>query len=141
MGPAHYEPTEENLCDLRRHIDRAYERILQQLRMESGEGLEVFPQGFLEKSDFPPMEMMYLRLAGHGVRSEYDQNFLDHELFECGLMDRSHSYKTAHQLAVTTYNHSPFAIYDTEVVEALPEHFNDSWREYHGLSPLPPNAA
>lgn len=104
----HYLPTPENLGYVRDHLERF--------------------------GSFPENETMLKRLADHGVRTEYDQNFLDHELVErCYMDEQGMDYDTAHERALSDLGVSPYAIYDTSVVAALPEHFNDNWYSFHGI--------
>jgi hypothetical protein len=81
----------------------------------------------------PANELMLERLS-RGVASPYDQAFLDHELAERRYMDEDGlGYDEAHRRALDDEGVSPFALYDTSVVGALPESFNAAWRRYHGL--------
>ncbi len=110
MRHKHYELTEKNLETVVRHLERF--------------------------EDDPPNDMMVARLTEHGIRSEYDQNFLDHEMYECWLMDRGMNWETAHEITLVYFDISPFAVYDTGVIRAFPDYFNDRYRRFHGLEPL-----
>ncbi|HSY16428.1 MAG TPA: hypothetical protein VK816_10595 [Jatrophihabitantaceae bacterium] len=65
--------------------------------------------------------------------SEGEENFMRHELTEADLMDGGMSVEDAHALALRT--HPLFKNYSPEVIDQLPEYFNNSWRRAWGMEP------
>jgi len=65
--------------------------------------------------------------------SEGEQNFMQHELTEAGLMDGGMSYGDAHELALQT--HPLMKNYTPEVIDQFPEMFNNNWRRAWGMEP------
>lgn len=102
----HYLLTEENIALVELHISRV---------------------------DYSKANDLMINRLKQGYLSEYDQNYLDHELREKEYVDVGMDRERAHFKAIEDFDISPFAIYDTSVIEELPEYFNDNWREYHGL--------
>jgi hypothetical protein len=105
------------------------------------EGLDIVSQHlstFEEfPGEFPQNTMMLERLqsamnAGERV-SGADAVFYTHELVEARLMGAGMAYEDAHAAALSMYNVSPFSVYHPDVINALPELFNSSWRAFWGL--------
>jgi hypothetical protein len=65
--------------------------------------------------------------------SEGERNFMLHQLTEARLMNGGTSYPDAHGAALLT--HPPARHYTPEVIDRLPELFNDNWRRAWGMQP------
>jgi hypothetical protein len=62
-----------------------------------------------------------------------DASFYVHEAYEATLMNRGIAYEAAHAAALERYGVSQFSVYAKEVVEALPSHFPNGFREFWGI--------
>lgn len=63
-----------------------------------------------------------------------DASFYLHGVAESTMMAAGMDYKAAHEAAFAKYNVSEFTVYHPEVVEALSQWFNSSWKEFWGLN-------
>ncbi|MBK9371639.1 MAG: hypothetical protein IPN01_36030 [Deltaproteobacteria bacterium] len=59
-----------------------------------------------------------------------DLSFYMHEITEASLMKSGMVYDEAHELALKTFDVSPFSVYAPEVIAAHPEMFNSSWMKF-----------
>jgi hypothetical protein len=92
--------------------------------------------------DYPPNKAMVDRLQsavsqGCGCIDGPDANFYLHETYENALMNQGWGYDDAHQRALSNYGVTEYDLYHPDVIQAYPEHFNDSWFDYYGI-PRPP---
>lgn len=54
------------------------------------------------------------------------------ELMASG-MDFNTAYETAHQAALQEYGASPYSLYHPDVIQSMPEEFNDAWYQFWGI--------
>lgn len=92
--------------------------------------------------DDPPNRAMVDRLQnavsnGCDCIDGQDANFYLHELYENALMNQGIGYNEAHGRALSNYGVTEYDLYHPDVIQAYPQHFNDSWFDYHGI-PRPP---
>lgn len=96
----------------------------------SERGLAQVQEHLAQFGSHPPNDAMIARLSsalGNGEPvSGADASFYMHELTESNLMSGGMDYASAHAAALAKYGVSPFSVYAPEVIQKLPEFFNDS---------------
>jgi hypothetical protein len=65
-----------------------------------------------------------------------DAVFYIHEAAEATMMSNGMTYGAAHAAALERYAVSPFSVYPPEVIQALPNSFNENWFKFWGI-PIP----
>lgn len=115
-----------------------------------GEGIEVTAEGLAAIRQYllanPEMveggqntmmiERLQTALDAGDLLTGADANFYLHELYEMELMSTGMKYQEAHDAALEFFSHSPYSLYAREVIDALPDVFNNNWRNYWGLKLL-----
>ncbi len=86
----------------------------------------------------PENEAMLARLrealAQGRTISGADASFYMHEANEATLMGRGLAYEQAHASALAKYQVSPFSVYHPDVIQALPQQFNNNWFAFWGIT-------
>jgi len=104
----------------------------------SERGLNLVEQHLEQFGPIPENEAMLARLREaltQGRRiSGADASFYMHEANEATLMSRGIGYDAAHTSALSKYQVSPFSVYHPDVIQTLPESFNDNWFSFWGIS-------
>ena len=87
--------------------------------------------------DWAPNQAMIDRLTSQlGAEvTGADANFYTHELLESQYMASGMDYEAAHAAALEQAGVSPFSLYHPDVIEQLPNYFNNNWRAFWGLAP------
>ena len=99
------------------------------------EGLDTLIAHLAQFGEHPPNQAMIERLSAQlgSEVSGADANFLTHELLEAQHMAAGLEYDAAHAAALKQAGVSPFSLYHPEVIQQLPEYFNNAWRAFWGL--------
>jgi RHS repeat-associated protein len=101
------------------------------------EGLAQVTTHLAQFGEYAPNEAMISRLASQlgSQITGADANFYTHELLESEFMSSGMEYEAAHAAALEQAGVSPFSLYHPEVIEQLPDYFNNNWRAFWGLIP------
>lgn len=62
-----------------------------------------------------------------------DASFYMHEAAEATMMKNGMGYVPAHEAALQKYNVSPYSVYHPEVIQQLPEWFNQGFKDFWGV--------
>jgi RHS repeat-associated protein len=104
----------------------------------SERGLQMIEQHLTRFGSIPENEAMLARLRdalAQGRRiTGADASFYLHEANEATLMGRGIGYDAAHASALSKYGVSPFSVYHPDVIQSLPNQFNENWFVFWGIS-------
>jgi hypothetical protein len=100
----------------------------------SQKGLNIVKTHLAKFEDFDGNKMMFERLEKALANGEKltgaDASFYLHEVAESTMMAAGMEYKAAHEAAFAKYEVSEFSVYHPEVVQALSQWFNNSWKDF-----------